>query len=266
MARPSTPASLLPLAGATVIVTRPAASASAVKRRIAALGGTALLLPGVGIRASEDPVAARTALREARRADVAIFVSPNAVRHAFALLPALRFARTTQVCAVGRATARALTQRGVREVMWPQDRQDSEGLLALPRLMRLRRRRVALIGAVGGRELLPATLRARGALLQSIHVYRRAAPRWTRRHFAAFEHAASPLLVLVSSAEVIANLARGLANESFARLAAGECVVSSLRLARIARAAGFERVHVAASAGSDDMLAAAQSALAQHRL
>ena len=141
------PTSLPALAGATVIVTRPAASASALKRRIASLGGTALGLPGVGIRAIEDADAARAALREAMRADVAIFVSPNAARYAFALLPALRFAHTAQVCAVGRATAQALTRRGVRNVIWPHDRQDSEGLLALPQLARLRRRRVALIGA-----------------------------------------------------------------------------------------------------------------------
>ncbi|MBS0584586.1 MAG: uroporphyrinogen-III synthase [Proteobacteria bacterium] len=256
----------LPLTGATVVVTRPSSSAAALKRRVVALGGAALALPGVGVRCSDDAVAARAALREARCADVAIFVSPNAVRHAFALLPALRFARATRVCAVGRATARALTRRGVRDVLRPDAREDSEGLLALPQLARLGRRRVALIGAAGGRDLLPTTLRARGAILQSIHVYQRTAPRWSRRHFAALASAATPLLVLLSSAEIIANLARGLPEELFARLAAGECVVSSLRLAQSARAAGFARVHVAASAGTDDLLAAAQSALAQHRL
>jgi uroporphyrinogen-III synthase len=249
-----------------VVVTRPATSAASLKRRVAALGGTALALPGVGVRAAEDAMATRSALREAREADIAIFVSPNAVRYAFAALPALRFARATVVCAVGTATARALARHGIRNVIRPDRRQDSEGLLALPQLAHLRRRRVALIGAPGGRELLPAALRERGAILQQVHVYRRTRPRWNRRHFEALEQAPLPLLVLLSSAEVVANLARGLPPPSFARLAAGECIVSSLRLAHAARSAGFARVHVAASAGTDDMLAAAESALAQHRL
>lgn len=255
-----------PLTGASVVVTRPSAAAATLKRRIATLGGSVIALPGVGLRGIEDAVSARTALRAARNADIAIFVSPNAVRHAFALLPALRFARTTQVCAVGRATALALARRGVHNVAWPDARQDSEGLLALPQLARLRRRRVALVGAPGGRELLPTALRARGAVLETIHVYRRAAPRWNRRHFDRLASAATPLMVLLSSAETIANLKLGLPAELFARIAAGECIVSSLRLAHAARAAGFTRVHVAASADSRDMLAAAEAALAQHRL
>ena len=76
----SSPSHLSPLAGATVVVTRPAAAAVALKRRIVALGGTALVLPGVGVRAIEDVAALRAALRAAKRADVANFVSPNAVR------------------------------------------------------------------------------------------------------------------------------------------------------------------------------------------
>ena len=255
-----------PLAGASVIVTRPSASAATLKRRVAALGGAAVALPGVGVRGAEDAAAARMALREARNADIAIFISPNAVRHAFALLPALRFARATQVCAVGRATALALARRGVSGAIWPAERQDSGGLLALPLFARVSRRRIALIGAPGGRDVLATTLRARRALLQSIHVYRRTPPRWNRRHFDALERAASPLLTLLSSAEVLTHLQRGLPLPLFAKLAVGECIVSSLRLAEAARAAGFARVHIAASAATADMLATAEAALAQHRL
>src|SRR5579863_5809363 len=148
------------LAGATVIVTRPSASAAALKRRIAALGGIALGLPGVGLRAAEDSGSARAALNDARKAELAVFISPAAVRYAFALLPTLRFARGVRVCAVGAGTARALQRRGVRRVLWPAQRQDSEGLLALAEFARLRGRRIALIGAPGGRDLLPAALRA----------------------------------------------------------------------------------------------------------
>ena len=253
-------------AGATLIVTRPAAVSAALKRRITAQGGAALSLPGIGLHMTPEPVAARAALRKAREADMAIFISPIAVRYAFVLLPTLRFARTTRICAMGAGTARALARRGLRGVIWPMARQDSEGLLALPELTRLRGRPVALIGAPGGRDVLPDTLRARGATLQSIHVYQRSAPRLTRRHLDALALASPPLLTLLSSAEALDNLRAQLPAPLFARLAAGDAIVSSLRLAQAARRAGFPRAHVAVSAGASDMLGAASRALAQHRL
>src|SRR5574340_936402 len=117
-----------PLAGASVIVTRPAATAGPLRRRIRALGGVPIGLPGSVLRAAPDRAAVRAALTAARMADVAIFVSPAAVKFAFAAYPKLRFARATRVCAVGAATARALARRGIRNVAWPRERQDSEGL------------------------------------------------------------------------------------------------------------------------------------------
>ena len=255
-----------PLAGASVIVTRPAASAAALRRRIRALGGVPIGLPGSVLRAAPVPAAMRVELTAARAADVAIFVSPAAVKFAFAVLPKLRFSRATQVCAVGAATARALHRRGIRNVTWPRARQDSEGLLALPELKRLRTRRVALIGAPGGRELLARTLRERRARLTHIEIYRREAPRYSARQLAALEQAPTPLLLLVSSAEALANLRSAIPLHLFARLAAGEIVVSSERLGAIARTSLFANVHVAAGPTPVELLNAAGAALARHRL
>lgn len=255
-----------PLAGASVVVTRPAATAGPLRRRIRALGGVAIGLPGSVLRAAPDRAAIRTALVAARSADAAIFVSPAAVKFAFAAHPALRFARTAQVCAVGAATARALHRRGIHDVAWPRERQDSEGLLALPALQSLRGRRVVLIGAPGGRDLLAQTLRNRRARLTRIDVYRREAPRHSARQLATLDHAPAPLLLLVSSAEALANLRASLTLHLFARLAAGEIVVSSERLAAIARDSLFANVHVAASPAPVDLLNAACAALARHRL
>jgi len=255
-----------PLAGASVIVTRPAASAAPLRQRIRALGGVPIGLPGSVLRMAPEPAAMRAALTAARAVDVAIFVSPAAVKFAFAVLPKLRFSRATQVCAVGAATARALHRRGIRNVTWPRERQDSEGLLALPELKKLRGRRVALIGAPGGRELLAQTLRERHARLTRIEIYRREAPRYSARQLAALEQAPAPLLLLVSSAEALDNLRAALPLHLFARLAAGEIVVSSERLAARARASLFANAHVAAGPAPADLLNAAGTALARHRL
>jgi len=255
-----------PLAGASVVVTRPSTSAAALKRRIVSLGAIAIGLPGVGVRGAEDAAAARRALRAACDADFAVFVSPNAVRYAFTFWPNLRFARATQVCATGAGTQSALARRGVRAVLRPQARQDSEGLLALAPFARVRGCRVALIGAPGGRELLREELRRRGAKVDGIDVYRRTAPRLDRRHFDALERAASPLLTLLSSAEAIAHLRARLPAPLLARLVAGTAIASSERLAAVARVAGWSDIHVAHSANAADLCETAVAALAQHRL
>lgn len=254
------------LAGASVIVTRPAASAAPLRRRIRALGGVPIGLPGSVLRAAPDRAAVCAALAAARDADIAIFVSPAAVKFAFDARPKLRFSHATRVCAVGAATARALHRRGIRAVAWPRGRQDSEGLLALPELQSLRGRRVVLIGAPGGRKLLAQTLRARRARLTRIDAYRRVAPRYSARQLAALESAAMPLLLLVSSAEALANLRAALSLHLFARLAAGDIVVSSERLAALARASLFANVHVAKGPAPADLLNAASAVLARHRL
>jgi uroporphyrinogen-III synthase len=255
-----------PLAGASVIVTRPAATAGALRRRVRALGGTPIGLPAIGLRAVADAGAARRALRDAQDADVVIFLSPAAVRFAWTLLPRLRFARATPVLAPGAGSARALQRRGVAGAAFPPQRQDSEGLLDLAPLQRVRRRRIALVGAPGGRDLLARELTARGARVQLVEVYQRSTPRWTRRQFAALEGAASPWISLISSAEALGHLQELLAPALFARLAASDCIVSSARLAALAQARGFAQVHVAASAAPTALLSAAGAALARHRI
>jgi uroporphyrinogen-III synthase len=205
-------------------------------------------------------------LKHAQGANLVIFVSPAAVRFAYALLPKLRFGRDICVCALGAATAQALHRHGVAEVQYPRARHDSEGLLALAVLKKLRGRTVALIGAAGGREVLPRELRARGARLECVHVYLRRSPRLDRRHHAAIESATAPLITLISSVDILVNLHAILPAALFARLAVGDWVVSSSRVAQAARRLGCARVHIAASATSEAMLAAACAALAHHRL
>lgn len=244
------------LRGRIVVITRPAGTASALTRRVRALGGVPRLLPGLALRGVTDPAAARAALLAALQDDVLIFTSPAAVRFAAALAPL----RTSgMVLAVGQGTARALRRHGVRTPQAPA-RQDSEGLLDHPALHDLRGRRVGLIGADGGRGLLREQLAARSARLHELHVYRRVAPRLDRRHVDALLQLPPSAQVLLSSGEALQNLQRLLPPPAWVRLCAATVVVSSERLADAARAAGFSRIVLAASALSADLLAGAMRA------
>lgn len=241
------------LRGRIVVITRPAGTAAALARQVRALGGVPLLLPGLSLRGMADDATAQAGLRAALADEVMIFTSPAAVRHAAALAP-LQTAAT--VLAVGQGTARALHRHGIAAPLVPQ-RQDSEGLLDHPALQDLRDRRVALIGAPGGRGVLREQLAARGAQLRELHVYRRVPPRLDHRHVDALLQLPVSAQVLLSSAEALQNLRQLLPPPAWARLCAATAVVSSERLAAAARAAGFTRIVPAASALSADLLAAA---------
>lgn len=259
--KPSQPAPAL--AGATVVVTRPVSTAAPLVRRIRGLHGTPLSLPGFSLRALAPAGLAERGATS--RYDGWVFVSPAAVRYAFRAAPTLRIPPPALVCSVGAGTRRALARRGIASIA-PRQRVDSEGLLALPELADVRGRRFALVGAPGGRGLIAPTLRTRGAVVEAIYVYERVPPRWPRARLDALAHAADSLIALISSGEALANLVARLPADALARLRRQMLVVSSARLAALARERGFEQVSVAASALPDDLIEAAQKALARHRL
>lgn len=241
------------LRGRVIVITRPAGTATAFARQVRARGGVPLLLPGLALRAADDIRQAAAHLRTALgEDDLLLFTSPAAVRFAAALAPL--HTRAT-VLAVGQGTAATLRRRGL-PALAPTQRQDSEGLLDLPALRDVRGRKLALIGAPGGRGLLQQQLHDAGARLREVWVYRRSAPRLDRRHVDAVLHLPASARVLLSSAQALGHLHEGLPAAAWRRLCAATAVVSSERLAVAARQAGFKRLRMAASAGAIDMLAA----------
>ena len=246
----------LPLAGATVIVTRPTASAATTARAARRLGAAVVRLPGVGVRAIADAAAAARAFAGARDAEACIFSSPSAVRFAFRLLPAWRPRRGTRLFAVGSGTARALARHGLA-ALHPQGRQDSTGLLERPELQAPLDGRIVIIDAPGGRDLMAPALRRRGARVERIGVYERTAPRLDARHQRALVAAREPWLTLLSSGEALDHLLAALPAALAQRWRGQALVVSSTRLAVLATARGFRDVHIARSATTADLLEAA---------
>lgn len=249
-----------PLRGASVVVTRPVGRCLPLERRIAALGGIPLRLPGSSVRPLAQADAVRTRLAEAMRGHILVFVSPTAVRFTWRAHPQFRPAARSLVFAVGPATARALRRRGI-EPLVPLQGYDSEGLLRHPQLACVQGMGVRIFAAPGGRTLLADTLRARGAQVRVIMVYRRAAARWSRSQREALASAPAPRIWLLSSVQTLAHLEAGLATALWQRARNDWVVVASERVAHAARAYGCTRVRVARSALADDLLAAAAHAI-----
>lgn len=158
-------------------MTRPAGQATHLAAALVEQGATPVLFPVLSI----EPVADSTPILDAAirldQYDWAVFVSPNAVEQALGvILPRRSWPATLRVATVGRSSEAALAQRGIREVVAPQTRFDSETLLSLPEFSAVAGQRVIIFRGDGGRDLFGDTLKARGASVDYVTCYRRGKP------------------------------------------------------------------------------------------
>ncbi|ROR34395.1 uroporphyrinogen-III synthase [Inmirania thermothiophila] len=247
------------LGGAGVLVTRPAHQAEGLCRLIEAAGGQALRYPVIAIEPLPDDGLLAERLRGA---DLAVFVSANAVREARARLGAgFRRPPGLRVAAVGEATARALAEAGLAADVVPAQGADSEALLAEPALQDVAGRRVLVVRGEGGRELLAETLRRRGAEVAHVALYRRVRPPLGPEPLLRWRRAGLLDVALATSVEALENLA-AMAGEVLPHLQQRPLVAVSGRVVQRARALGFARPWCAGGAGDRTLLEAVAAALA----
>ncbi|MBK7900306.1 MAG: uroporphyrinogen-III synthase [Azonexus sp.] len=234
-----------PLAGRTIVVTRPRDQAGPLVEAIAAAGGTPLLFPLLEISPPDDaaPLAAAVARRDEFR--IAVFISPNAVTYALpALLAAGPWPAGLLPAAVGQGTVKALAAAGVEGCIAPRERFDSEALLALSALQAegVAGRGVAIFRGDGGRELLADTLRERGARVECIPCYRRSPPAGGIDALREAWAAGALDAITVSSSEGLRHLVDLVGAEARRELEATPLFVPHARIAECARELGLERV------------------------
>jgi len=163
-----------PLAGVGVIVTRPARQAARFARKLAVLDAAPLIFPAIVILPPADRDALDRAHADLAHYAAVVFVSANAVE--YGAPDASRWPPKLAAFVPGPGTAEALADVGIVNVRIPATTYDSEGLLALPQLTHVRGQRIAIFRGDGGREVLGTTLTERGARVDYVECYRRAAP------------------------------------------------------------------------------------------
>lgn len=248
--------SALPLAGKTIVVTRPQAQADFLAAGIRARGGTPWRFPLLEITALPEPRSLIEIAEALETFAFAIFISPNAVRHALAHLLARPWPAVTQALAVGSGTASALEKAGVAAHL-PRQGFDSEALLALPCLASsaIAGKRVVIFRGNGGRELLKETLIARGAQVRDVTCYHRNPPTAGIDVFLQQLAEGRFAALTLSSSEALGHLA-GLREETAfqAAIRSLPLFVSHPRIAGKARSAGFRRTILTAP-GDEGVLA-----------
>ncbi|MFL9962598.1 fused uroporphyrinogen-III synthase HemD/membrane protein HemX [Paraburkholderia sediminicola] len=263
-----------------VVITRPAGQSSELIRQLAAAGIATLDFPLIDIAPVADDAPLRAALASLERYALVVFVSPNAVDHAFARRDGI-WPHALPVGVVGPGSVQALARHGVaapaHQVISPTSANDdestsfdSEGLYAAIETSlgatNLEGKRVLIVRGDGGREWLADRLREAGAEVEAVAAYRRIVPEpsiggWARVHALL---AGAPHAWLLTSSEGVRNLhelaQEHLTADEIVQLKRATLVTPHPRIAQTARALGFDRITVS-GAGDERIVRALLAAV-----
>ncbi len=243
----------LPLQGVGVLVTRPRTQATELVDAIEAQGGSAYCFPVIEIAAFSE-LDVRNSVSRLGQPDIAVFVSRNAVEHG------IQFADDAEIAVIGPATARAVAAAGRVVDIQPADGFDSEHLLAEPRLRNVAGQTVRIIRGNDGRELLAEELRARGATVEYLSVYRRRLPTVSADSAADLEarwRQGQIAVVTVMSVQSLVNLVELLPHWCAAQLESTPLVSPSGRVIKeVLDRYPASRPLLAPGPGADDMVQA----------
>jgi uroporphyrinogen-III synthase len=245
-----------PLAGRGIVVTRPRDQAAGLAALIEGAGGRVFLYPAIEIEDLPDPASALQVLGNLEQFDLAIFVSPTAVRKSFELIkkkPAT-WPSGLRAAAVGQGSRDELERHGIHGALAPESGADSEALLALPELANVTGKRIAIFSGEGGRELLGDTLAARGAKVEYAACYRRTRPRIDVAPLLSAWAQGTVHAVTVSSSNGLRNLVALLGESGQALLDGTPVFVPHRRVAEEARRLGV-RMPVLAGPADAEMMA-----------
>jgi uroporphyrinogen III methyltransferase/synthase len=168
----------LPLAGATVVVTRARGQAAEFTAGLRELGAAVHEWPVIEIREPEDATPLDDAIANLESYDWLLFTSVNGVERFVARLDAsardLRSLRA-RIAAIGPATRKAVEALHLKVDLVPEE-YVAESLVAAFRAHNLAGRRVLLPRAAVARDTAPEALRAAGAMVDVVEAYRTVMP------------------------------------------------------------------------------------------
>lgn len=247
------------MTGWRLLLTRPAEECVALTAVLAEAGVHSASLPLLAIEPLSESAGQRATMLDLDRYCAVIVVSKPAARLGLELLdrywPQPPFGQAW--FSVGAATGAILEDYGL-DVSWPSLGDDSEALLALPRLEQALARpdpKVLILRGEGGRELLAETLRGRGVQVDILELYRRTLPDYPPGALAGIVRSERLNGLVVSSGQGLLSL-RELAADTWPELLELPLFVPSPRVAEMARQLGAKRIVDCRGAGAAALLAA----------
>ncbi|MDH0425130.1 uroporphyrinogen-III synthase [Stutzerimonas stutzeri] len=247
------------MTGWRLLLTRPAEECEALAATLAEAGVHSSSLPLLAIEPLPESAEQRATILELDRYCAVVVVSKPAARLGLELLdrywPQPPFGQPW--FSVGGATGAILEAYGL-DVSWPERGDDSEALLALPRLAQALARpdpKVLIMRGEGGREFLAETLRGRGVQVDFLELYRRSLPDYPPGTLVQVVRSERLNGLVVSSGQGLLSL-HELAADTWPELCELTLFVPSPRVAEMARQLGAKRIVDCRGAGAAALLAA----------
>jgi uroporphyrinogen-III synthase len=233
-----------PLLGRQIWLTRPQDQSLLLQDVLRQAGAQVFSFPLLHIENLEPHGLTLSRLKNLDQYDLVFYVSSNAARAGMAAINNWWPQYPSHILnfAVGPATAAVVESHGL-VVHYPQDRMDSEAMLALPQLHDIAGMKALIVRGVGGREILAEGLLARGAKVDYAELYERKAPQYTRTYMKNCLQQHQPDAIVISSGEAMDNL-KALFSPWYAQWIRLPLYVASQRLADHAQLAGFDTVVV----------------------
>jgi len=245
-----------------VLVTRPAGQSQGLCDLVEAAGARAIRLPAIEILPPADTTGMDRAIEALDQYDLAVFISANAVMSGLAAIQSVRdWPDTLKLATVGPASAAAVASSGLTVDLYPAESYNSEGLLELDELQDMQGRRVVIFRGNAGRDTLRDALKARGAQVEYVEVYRRGCPSDGGKLLQLLQQNALDVITATSN-ETLQNLYDMAGPDGQPLLRQLPLVIASNRQAALAARLGFSQGAVIAGHASDDaMFAAIQTLL-----
>ncbi|MEN9916158.1 MAG: uroporphyrinogen-III synthase [Pseudomonadota bacterium] len=167
------------LNGLRVLITRPMHQAHSLIEQIQKYEGIAVHFPTLDIIPSKNIKKIELSIKKLNQYDFVIFISPNSAYYIAKSIHRICsfWPKNLKILATGPGTALALTQCDLPCHEYPKNDFSGKGILKLATLQNVNQKKFLIIKGEGGRAYLAESLKARGAQVDNLNVYKRQLPK-----------------------------------------------------------------------------------------
>ncbi len=229
-----------------ILLTRPLEKSQQLAKTLQPLAAHIEITPLFAYQAGEQLAQLQQQIQN-QNPQTIIFISQAAVEYALTAISVATLKLSATIIAVGNATAQALVNAGISNVVIPQQH-TSEGILALAQLQNINNDNILIIRGNGGRELLKQQLQHRGAKVVYNEVYQRTWLQLNAPQTIEKWHKAKINCIVITSNELLVRLLKLTTNAAWLK----QClwIVASARIAKQAKDFGVPNVYDAQGANN----------------
>lgn len=239
-----------------ILVTRPAPNGEELCQLLNQQGFATLYAPLFDIEKGRELNQLPTLLQNLQSGDYVFAVSKNAIVYADQVLKniGLHWRSDLNYFAVGRRSAEYFSALTEHPVLYPYPNENSEGLLALPQMQQLEKKKIVILRGNGGRELFRQQVETLGASVEVVECYQRIAKEYDNIQQISIWKRAGINTIIVTSNEILHYLVEFVPKNDHNWLTECHLIGISPRIIKLAKDYGWENVTQTARADNASIL------------